>query len=287
MYVLQFKLFSPPPEHQFLFQSISRFNFHLMTLMTLLATASGYIINDWFDYKIDLVNKPNKVIINKKITWRAARRSYLFFVIAGAFISSYLSSKTGLWGITIIYNTVSILLFLYAQFLKRSFFFGNFVVALLCCFVPLLVGYVNFELLQQLHYGDFLTLPKRQHVFFAFVIFSFLITFFREIVKDIEDVEGDKKYLARTIPIALGIRGAKSIAGIMGLFILLGLLFSSVFFSFVTSFNISFFVGVALFLFIAWSIFLLKKAASRTDFGQLSFVLKGCMLLGLLWLIVL
>lgn len=284
MYVLQFKLLLPSLENHLLFGSLSRPDFYLLILMTMLATAAGYIINDWFDYKIDLVNKPNKVILNKKITWRSARRSYLAFIVTGAFISSYLSSKTGLWGITILYNTVCILLFLYARFFKRSFLIGNFVISLLCCFVPLLVWYVNHSAFNNLETINQSLFIFTRYILFGFIAFSFLITFFREIVKDIEDIEGDKKYLARTLPIILGIKNSKIIAGVAGVLILLGIGLLGSDFYLKRGFNTTFILGSILFLLQAWSVFLLKQATKKEQFGQLSLMLKICMFLGLLWL---
>ncbi|MFT4668335.1 MAG: 4-hydroxybenzoate polyprenyltransferase [Patescibacteria group bacterium] len=288
MYVLQFKVLLTPFENSQLVNSISLFNFHLLVLMTLLATASGYIVNDWFDYKIDLVNKPNKVIINKKITWRIAKLFYLFLIIIGAFISSYLSSKTGLWGITILYNTVCILLFLYARFFKRTFLIGNIVVSMLCGFVPLLVWYVNRIAITTLGSDkDLLAISYLLKVFITYLAFSVFITLFREIVKDIQDIEGDKKYLAKTLPIVSGIKTAKFIAGIAAVSILLGLCSLGTELYLRTGLHNSLIIGIALFFLQAWSILLLIQATKKEHFRKLSSVLKACMFLGLVWLILL
>lgn len=161
----------------------------LLCLSTVTIAASGYIINDYFDVKIDLINKPNEVIIGKTIKRRWAIFIHQALNLIGIIIGFYLSYKV------LIVNVLAItLLWFYAERYKRMAFVGNFLVAGLTAasLVIMAIYYTGNDLLINIY-----------------AVFAFGISLIREIIKDMEDIEGDKKYGCKTLPIVWGIPKTK------------------------------------------------------------------------------
>ena len=149
--------------------------------------SGGYGVNDYFDYRIDLVNKPLRPIPRGDLKRMHAVVVSLLFMGTGVVIAHFISGRLGL-----VAAAAAGLLILYSYVLKRLVFVGNFVVSLLCglAFVygGMSVGKIGPTLVP--------------------AAFSFLFHLGREILKDVEDVEGDRKGGAHTIPIRFGRRSA-------------------------------------------------------------------------------
>jgi len=161
----------------------------ILVLATVSIAAAGYIINDYFDIKIDLVNKPREVIIGKIIKRRWAILSHQILNFTGVVIGFFLGLKV------FIINIIAIsALWFYSERFKRQAFIGNFVVAFLTAFslIVLAVYYKKNELLVNIY-----------------ALFAFSISLIREIIKDMEDIRGDARYGCRTLPIIWGIRKTK------------------------------------------------------------------------------
>ena len=208
-------------------------NFFLLTISTLCIASAGNIINDYFDVKADKINRPNELIVTKYISKRKAIIWHWIFNGIGFLISCYLSIfyKT-FWYVFI--HLISInALWLYSVYFKRKFIIGNLVIASLTSLVVLLSGFHFYHVCSyELHplLEAKISIPKSlnfaiiywKNLFLDAGNFVFLLCFFafvlnlgREIVKDIEDVEGDLLLKAKTIPIVLGITSAKWIAFII------------------------------------------------------------------------
>ncbi len=173
----------------------------LITLSTVLVAASGYIINDYFDIKIDQVNKPDEVVIGRYINRRYAMLAHQALNIAAAVISFSVSFKVFL--VNIIAMT---LLWFYASVYKKQAFIGNFLVA----------GLTGASLVVMAVYY-----PENDLLINVYALFAFGISLIREIIKDIEDLRGDKKYGSRTLPIIWGLRKTKALLfAFMFLFVL-------------------------------------------------------------------
>lgn len=163
----------------------------LLTLSTLLVAAAGYIINDYYDVKIDLINKPDRVVVGRSIGRRYALLLHSVFSVAGIAIGTYLSLWIGAVNLFSVW-----LLWLYSNTLKRKPFVGNVAVALLTGLSILVV--------------DALFYPHHSLIW-IYALFAFFMTLVREIVKDMEDLKGDNTFGCRTLPILLGIRRTKAI----------------------------------------------------------------------------
>lgn len=204
---------------------ITSFSFFLLVISTVMIAAAGNIINDYFDIKADLINKPNRVVIGKYVKRRVAILAHWVINFLAFSIALYLSWRLQTYWYLFIHLLTINLLWYYSLRLKREFFIGNILIAGLTAIVPLLVGYYYF------HIHEVSNLPTIENTFYpftqgkianytlllTFVIsgFAFVMNLAREIIKDMEDVEGDKKLHAKTLPIVLGISTSKWIAGIV------------------------------------------------------------------------
>lgn len=244
----------------FLFSSEKIFDVRLFFLSTatILIAAAGYIINDYYDVKIDLINKPERVVIGKNIKRRYALLFHTLLSLAGIGIGFLLSWKIGL-----VNSGCAFLLWLYSNALKRLPFIGNFTVALL---TGLSIFIVN------------VLYPPWSVLACLYALFAFFITLVREIIKDLEDLKGDDTFGCRTLPIVYGIRKTKVIAYfLLALFALLVMALNQ----WTIPLPMKFF---------AWSLFLpmaalwgwLVRADTRKDFYQLSQFCKFIMLAGIL-----
>ena len=184
-------------------------NLYLLLISTIFIGAGGYMINDIQDVDIDEVNKPGKNPVGSKIPVNLAyRATYVSFVIAIA-AAAILAYRTGNVKLASIQIVVIGLLYWYATSLKKVFFLGNMVVALTTALVfilPLVYEPILFD--ETVIDPEFV----RSSLFrlgLGYAIFAFLMTMVREIIKDMEDLKGDDMYGCRTIPVVLGITGAK------------------------------------------------------------------------------
>jgi 4-hydroxybenzoate polyprenyltransferase len=219
--------------------------------------AAGYIINDYYDIKIDLINKPDRVVIGKTITRRYAIFFHTVISVTGVGMGLLINWKVGA------VNFVSVfLLWLYSNNLKRLPLIGNLVVSLLTGLSIFLLSFL---------YEQYLPLVM------TYSLFAFFMTLIREIVKDMEDMKGDTTFGCRTLPIVWGIRKTKSfLYGTILVFSFLVLWLDY------QQLKISWIYFIPL-LFVPMSIlfYRLLKADTKKEFYQLSQLCKIIMLLGI------
>ena len=187
----------------------------LLILSTVLIAAGGYVINDYFDVKIDRINRPDDLVVTRHISRDGAMR--LFQVLSGIGIISGLAVAwwARSWTLGMTYIVIPGLLWFYSASYKRQLIVGNIVIAFVSALVPMLIAIVNADHLRHL-YGEALTytpIVGQLYVWLSgFALFAFLITLIREMVKDIEDINGDCEMECRTMPIVWGIKTTKIIA---------------------------------------------------------------------------
>ena len=190
------------------------YDFVLLVAATVFITAGGYVINDYFDIKTDLINK-GKVIVGTKIPRRQAMMWHNIFNIAGVSLGFYISYKAGYIWLGALFLVVSGLLYFYSASYKRQFLIGNIVVALLTAMVPLLVVFYEWPALYKYYTLNAITLPEINFIVYwigGFALFAFLTNLIREIIKDIEDFEGDIAYGRNTVPVVIGVLSAKIVS---------------------------------------------------------------------------
>ena len=154
-------------------------------------TAAGNVINDYFDYNIDLINKPERPIPSGRISLKNGKNYAYFLFLAGTVCGFLISYLTDNWIPFIIVLIADVILYLYAYKLKTTPLIGNLAVGFMTGFGFVFGGFT-------INNPDIILTS----IFLGF--FAFVMTTAREIVKDIEDVEGDKKDGARTLPILIG-----------------------------------------------------------------------------------
>jgi 4-hydroxybenzoate polyprenyltransferase len=202
----------------------SQFNFPdflMLVFITVLLAAAGYIINDYFDLNIDRINKPSRMILGKRI--EARQGILLHWILNGiaVLLGFFLAYRIGSPGLGLIFPIIAILLWLYSARYKRSFLTGNLAVSMLSAMVVLVVWLFEYYMLQELASEIPDVFYKLNIVVGFYAVFAFLVSLLREIVKDIEDIVGDSSTGCKTIPVRLGIGGAKNIALALSLFTML------------------------------------------------------------------
>jgi 4-hydroxybenzoate polyprenyltransferase len=187
--------------------------FYLVVVSTVLIAAAGYIINDYFDLKTDLINHPETVVVGKTIKRRMAIILHITFTFLGIFIGMYAALMTGYLRLAIFHIVAAALLWFYSTNFKKQLLVGNIVVSALTAAVAFMPFVFEMGVLQKAHPG-FALLHKDLvlscfKITFIFSLFAFITSLAREIIKDMEDYKGDKATGGNTMPIALGIPASK------------------------------------------------------------------------------
>ena len=262
------------------------YNFVLLVAATVFIAAGGYVINDYFDIKTDLINK-GKVIVGTKIPRRRAMMWHNIFNIAGVSIGFYISYIAGYLWLGTLFLVVSGLLYFYSASYKRQFLIGNIVVAVITAMVPLLVVFFEWPALYKYYTLNAISLPKINFIVYwvgGFALFAFLTNLIREIIKDIEDFEGDVAYGRNTIPVVIGILSAKivSLCLIMVTIILLYLTW----YFFINDTITLIYLTVAIVIPLSYVIYKLVISKDRKQLHCASSLMKIVMITGVLYSVV-
>lgn len=229
----------------------------ILSVSTVLIAAAGYVINDYYDIKIDLINKPERVVIGKSITRRYAILFHTVLSLAGVILGLFLS-----WKIALVNFVSATGLWWYSNNLKRQPFIGNFVVALLTGIAIWLVD----------------SLYKTGHMLIVtYASFAFFMTLIREIIKDMEDLKGDQTFGCQTLPIVWGMRKTKYVIyAILVIFVSTVMLLNYYY----DNLPLHYFL-VFLFIPLLWFLARLIAADTKKDFAWLSRFCKIILLLGI------
>ena len=193
--------------------TLNDFGFSLLVLATLCIAAAGNIIDDIYDVETDLVNKPNKVIVGKSVSEKTAFNLYIILTVIGVGLGFYISNLVGRSGFSAIFVIISALLYIYATYFKQTTLIGNILISFLVAMSLIIIGL--FELLPVITEQNRETQLTFFKIIFDYSIFAFMINLLRELVKDIEDINGDYKAEMKTLPIVIGReRALKAIFGL-------------------------------------------------------------------------
>ncbi|MCX6251078.1 MAG: geranylgeranylglycerol-phosphate geranylgeranyltransferase [Bacteroidetes bacterium] len=260
-------------------------NFILLMITTVLMAAAGYIINDYFDISTDTINKPDQMVMEKFIRTKTAL--VLYFVITGVAIIAgfFLAFRLNSVSFGMIFPCFAIMLYLYSSRYKRSFLFGNLMVAFLSAMVILMVWLSEFLFIRMNSdtFAIVLNNLKSCGIFFiGYALFAFLVSLFREIIKDIEDYKGDMAIKCSTMPIVIGIRKTKSIISIIFVVTFLLLAYGLLILFRRDMMYVFWYLIVTIQLPIIYIFYKLLQAETREDFHFLSSFSKLIMLAGIL-----
>lgn len=194
---------------------LALFDFFILVTITVLMAASGYVINDYYDHDTDRINKPAKWIAGN--TWPLALVLKVYFLIVGIgfVLSIFLASRLGLMHWILLYPGGVVGLWLYSYVLKCRPIAGNLWVSFFCAAVVLIVAMPDWLL----HNGKIIR-PE----LWGYAAFAFLTTWYREMVKDMEDVRGDNQIHCQTFVVRYGVRAGKLFSLVLGAGLLLALI---------------------------------------------------------------
>ncbi|HVU96203.1 MAG TPA: geranylgeranylglycerol-phosphate geranylgeranyltransferase [Puia sp.] len=253
--------------------------FYLLSASSVLIAAAGYAINDYFDLNIDRVNKPKRMVVEKVIKRRWTILWHWLLSGIGVVLSLYVSWRIRNPIIAVANLGCVVLLYFYSTTFKRKLLIGNVIISLLTAWVILVLFVCEARITT-----DPIAREISARIFkFAIVYgsFAFIISLVREVVKDIEDRDGDEKYGCRTMPIVWGVNVAKVFAGTW-LVVLIGALIIFQFYVLQKAWWQLILYSILLIdLPCLWLLRKLYRAQTREQYHLMSNVIKGVMLTGI------
>ncbi len=258
------------------------FGISLLILATLSLAAAGNIINDIYDVETDMVNRPSKVIIGKRLSEKTAYNLFIAFNVIGILIGFYLSHLVDRSGFFALFVIISALLYVYASYLKQTLLIGNIVISLLVAMSILILGF--FELLPAITPQNQPTQLFFFKILLDYALFAFVINLVREIAKDLEDIDGDHKAGMNTLPIAIGRDRASKVLFALTLLPLIGVVYYVMTYMYKQPIAVGYFLlfVIAPLLYVSIKTF---SAKNKKEFHHISNMLKLVMLFGMLSLL--
>jgi 4-hydroxybenzoate polyprenyltransferase len=232
--------------------------FILLTASITMLAAAGYLINDYYDQKIDLINRPDRVIVGIHLRRRRALAAHMGLSILAIMIGLWIDRWLGLFNFF-----ASFMLWLHSNYFRRVLLLGNIMVALMHVMIILVVA-TYFQV-----YNTYLL---------AYSLFAFVAIFIREVVKDLRGVKGDATHGAETISVTWGIRTAKKL---IYLSIFCGIIFMIYFLEGALPTNSGFYF-LALLPFLGWFIYRIQSADTQSHYRTLKKSIDWIILSGIL-----
>ncbi len=294
LYLMRYCIIQPLLQLKNLDLQLSSFYFFLLTLATVFITAAGYVINDYFDTRTDLVNRPQSVIIGRNLSRRTAILLHIFLNFLGILFGTIVSFKIDKPILSLLFIVIVGILWFYSTTYKRQFLIGNLIVAILTAIVPMITLLFELPRLYTVYWEMVTRFELKLGIITYWVggyaLFAFLLTLVREITKDIEDFEGDQAFGRNTIPVFLGKKTARTIAASLLLFTLLSLVFLfAKYLNYLPSGKIDYFTLVFFLVGLVIPMFILLvellTAEKKEDYHKASQINKLIMLSGLLYTI--
>lgn len=251
----------------------------LLVISTLFLTCGGYLINDYYDVEIDRINHPATTLVGTFVTAKAVLRLYVIITFVGLLAGLLAAKQAGAIWLTGFPFGIAVALWWYSAKLKKVPFWGNLVVALLTGLSVMLVWI--FDRCAALHTGA-TPVSFASHLVWAYAGFAFLMNLIRELVKDIQDVEGDKACGCRTLPVLWSVRSLKVFIFLLAGITLLGIGGAIAYLAVEQQYIAC---GYAILVMTpAWSVFFIRlsKAKQKRHYRDLSNILKLMILAGIL-----
>ncbi|MCB0699430.1 MAG: geranylgeranylglycerol-phosphate geranylgeranyltransferase [Chitinophagales bacterium] len=195
--------------------------FLLLSLSTVLIAAAGYAINDYFDVKIDAINRPDKLILEKRIPMKLAVLVHIVLNLIAIFMAIVVARRAGHYSFVALQLGCTLMLWFYSTKFKREFVTGNVLVAVLTAFtiavLMLYEGAIHYYLFEDFFIqGVSELIPNPVWVLGTYAYFAIMLTWMREIVKDMEDFKGDAEQGCVTMPIKWGLLRSARFTQVLG-----------------------------------------------------------------------
>ena len=259
--------------------ALTDFNYILLVIATVCIAAGGYVINNIMDQDTDEIAKPQNRVVGVSISETVAYNWYIGLTIVGVGIGFYLSNVIYKPTFASMFILVATLLYMYATSFKQIPVLGNFVVSLMLSTSIIIIGL--FDILPAIDMDNRLRMKEAFDILMHYAIFAFIINLIREIVKDMEDMDGDYQSGINTLPIAIGIQKTKIIVGILTV-LSIGIL---AYYVNSNLFELDYVVYYAMIVIVGPLIYLgvkLLNATTKKEFHHLSLVLKIILFFGIL-----
>lgn len=208
-------------------------NLLCLALSTVLIAAAGYIINDYFDIKIDIINRPEKMVLEKRIPRKWGIILHTLLNIIGLLLAAYVARQAGHYEWLALQLCCTFLLWFYSARFKRQYIIGNVVVALLTALTILTLMIYEPAMRPYINQNYFLQTPEKWiinpvWVLGVYTYFAFMLTWMREIVKDMEDFKGDAEEGCVTMPIKIGLLKSARSSQLLGILAITPLIIGSI-----------------------------------------------------------
>lgn len=249
--------------------------FPLFVLDTVIIAASGYLINDIIDQTTDHLNKPVKQYIGNSISEFAGYMYYLFLLIIGAFVTVYIADQTETWQHIWIYPVGIWSMYIYSRSLKSTVLLGNIFISLYTAGSIGILGFAQFVIGHSL-------IPDLRDIIIAYMGFIFILNLMREIIKDIEDIEGDKLSELVTLPIRWGIKNTNKLIVLLNIVLILTITLWMLYSYFTTSNFYKSYLIIGILLPALTLLYFIIKASSKQDYSKLSLWIKLMMISGMI-----
>jgi 4-hydroxybenzoate polyprenyltransferase len=266
-------------EQSYVDLALTDFNYILLVIATVCVAAGGYVINNIMDQETDEIAKPQNRVVGVSISETVAYNWYIGLTIVGVGIGFYLSNVIYKPTFASMFILVATLLYMYATSFKQIPVLGNVVVALLLSTSIIIIGL--FDILPAIDVDNRFRMKEAFNILMEYAVFAFIINLIREIVKDLEDMDGDYQSGINTLPITIGIPKTKIIVGILTV-ISIGILAyyinSNLFeLDYVIYYTMVFIIGPLIYFGVK-----LINAVTKKEFHHLSLVLKLILFFGII-----
>ena len=259
--------------------ALTDFNYILLVIATICIAAGGYVINNIMDQDTDEIAKPQNRVVGVSISETVAYNWYIGLTIVGVGIGFYLSNVIYKPTFASMFILVATLLYMYATSFKQIPVVGNVIVALMLSTSIIIIGL--FDILPAIDIDNRFRMKEAFDVLMHYAIFAFIINLIREIVKDMEDMDGDYQSGINSLPIAIGVQKTKIVVGVLTV-ISIGIL---AYYVNSNLFELDYVVYYAMILIVGPLIYFgvkLLNAATKKEFHHLSLVLKIILFFGIL-----
>ncbi len=289
-YLLRYGLLLPLLSYYDINPALSDLRFLVLVITTVLLAASGYVINDYFDVKSDRINRPEKVVVGQVYPRRKVLLLHVLFTFIGVFAGFFLAYIYRKESYALMFLFIPGLLWYYSTTLKKQVLIGNLAISLLTALVPYFVVSLEFAALEKLYGQNILETEACSMAWFwttGFAFFAFISNLGRELIKDLEDVKGDKEAGCHTLPLELGMDYTRtvvmllSLASVVALWIVY-MVVPQLLNSQITLIYFSFFLTLP-YLALIWLIY---KAREPHQYRRASHLSKLIMLLGILYILI-
>ena len=266
--------------------ALSPTEFWIFITITALLIVGGNIINDIMDVDIDTINRPDKRIVDQVISSKAAWRLYHTTNILALILTTYWYYTTQNRSIAITLLLTALGLYYYSSWMKRKFLIGNLIIAIICALPPLWILFIEFSTISSISESYPQIGLWIVSIIGVYSYFAFATTMYRELIKDIQDIPGDKAVGCTTLPVLAGGFIAKRVALVMAIMLSFSIIAWLIYQWPMGSLVNQVAIVIGLILPLGISIIRLHRGKSVQDFRSVSKAIKLLMFNGIIYLLI-